>query len=45
VRVINCARGGLVDEAALYEAIKSGVVAAPRLMFSSKEPPPLITHC
>src|SRR2546428_2632136 len=23
VRVINCARGGLVDEAALYEAIKS----------------------
>src|SRR5258707_3749481 len=27
VRVINCARGGLVDESALYEAIKSGVVA------------------
>src|SRR5216683_6282681 len=27
VRVINCARGGLVDEAALYEAIKSGIVA------------------
>src|SRR5713101_239208 len=27
VRIINCARGGLVDEAALYEAIKSGIVA------------------
>jgi D-3-phosphoglycerate dehydrogenase / 2-oxoglutarate reductase len=27
VRIINCARGGLVDEAALYEALKSGAVA------------------
>jgi D-3-phosphoglycerate dehydrogenase / 2-oxoglutarate reductase len=27
VRIINCARGGLVDEAALYEALKSGKVA------------------
>ena len=27
VRIINCARGGLVDEAALADAIKSGHVA------------------
>src|SRR3974390_80108 len=27
VRIINCARGGLVDEAALYEALKAGRVA------------------
>src|SRR4029078_12219450 len=27
VRIINCARGGLVDEAALTEALKSGHVA------------------
>ncbi len=27
VRIINCARGGLVDEAALYEALKNGSVA------------------
>jgi D-3-phosphoglycerate dehydrogenase len=27
VRIVNCARGGLVDEGALYEALKSGQVA------------------
>src|SRR6188474_553873 len=27
VRVVNCARGGLVDEAALHDALKSGHVA------------------
>ena len=31
VRIINCARGGLVDESALYDAIKSGAVAGAAL--------------
>jgi D-3-phosphoglycerate dehydrogenase len=40
VRVINCARGGLVDETALYEAIKAGKVAGAALDVFVKEPPP-----
>jgi D-3-phosphoglycerate dehydrogenase len=39
VRVINCARGGLVDEDALYKAIKSGKVAGAALDVFVEEPP------
>jgi D-3-phosphoglycerate dehydrogenase len=46
VRIINCARGGIIDEHALYEAIKSGKVAAAAMDVFEKEPPennPLLT--
>lgn len=39
VRIINCARGGLVNEQALYDAIKSGIVAGAALDVFEKEPP------
>ena len=39
VRVINCARGGLIDEHALKDAIKSGKVAGAALDVFEEEPP------
>lgn len=39
VRIVNCARGELIDDAALAEAIKGGKVAGAALDVFTKEPP------
>jgi D-3-phosphoglycerate dehydrogenase len=39
VMVINCARGGIINEADLYEAIKAGKVAGAALDVFETEPP------
>lgn len=39
VRIINCARGGLIDEKALLEAIESGQVAGAGIDVFEQEPP------
>lgn len=38
VRIINCARGGILDEEALYRAVESGKVAGVALDVFEKEP-------
>jgi D-3-phosphoglycerate dehydrogenase / 2-oxoglutarate reductase len=40
VRIVNCARGGIVDEAALADAIRAGHVAGAALDVFEQEPPP-----
>jgi D-3-phosphoglycerate dehydrogenase len=37
-RIINCARGGLIDEQALYDAVEQGKIAGAAVDVFSKEP-------
>ncbi len=47
-RIINCARGGIIDEVALVEAIDAGIVAGAAFDVFEKEPPaadhPFLNH-
>lgn len=48
VRIINCARGGIIDEMALKEAIDEGIVAGAAFDVFEEEPPrpdhPFLNH-
>ncbi|MFC4302746.1 phosphoglycerate dehydrogenase [Cohnella boryungensis] len=48
VRIVNCARGGIIDELALVEAIDAGQVAGAAFDVFEEEPPaadhPFLTH-
>ena len=37
--LINCARGGIIDEAELYDALKNGVIAGAAMDVFEEEPP------
>ena len=39
VRIINCARGGIIDDATLYEALTGGKVAGAAMDVYNEEPP------
>jgi D-3-phosphoglycerate dehydrogenase / 2-oxoglutarate reductase len=39
IRIINCARGGIIDEAALVDAIDKGIVAGAAFDVFEQEPP------
>lgn len=47
VRIVNCARGGIVEEGALYRALQSGHIGGAALDVFEQEPPhdnPLLKH-
>ncbi len=39
LRIVNCSRGGIIDEKALYEALSTGQIAAAGLDVFENEPP------